>query len=74
VILAATAVKHSFDDWAGGCSLCMTFAVDTYKSMKNTVLDTYLTFSRYIYSAIQKLGKYPTRDGRINPGDTYGQD
>jgi hypothetical protein len=40
VLLATTAVKHSFDNGAGGSFLRAVFEADTYMSMQNTVLDT----------------------------------
>jgi len=47
--LFTTAVQHSLDIWAGGNFLSVVLEVNTYKSMKNTVLDTCIWhFSRYI--------------------------
>jgi hypothetical protein len=40
LLLAATAVKHSLDNWAGGSFLRVVFEADTYKGMQNSVLDT----------------------------------
>jgi hypothetical protein len=40
LLLAATAVKHSLDNWAGGSFLRMVFEAVTYKGMQNSVLDT----------------------------------
>jgi len=40
LFLAATAVKHSLDNWAGGSFLCVTFEVYTYKGMENSILNT----------------------------------
>ena len=40
LLLAATTVKHSLDNWAGGSVFCLTFEADIYKGMQSTVLDT----------------------------------
>jgi len=40
LLLATTAVKDSFDNWAGGSSLRVVFEVDTDQSLQNTILDT----------------------------------
>jgi len=40
LLLAATAVKYSLDNWAGGSFLHVVFEADTSKGMHYSVLDT----------------------------------
>jgi hypothetical protein len=40
LLLAATAVKHSLVNWAGGSFHRVVLEADTYKGMQNSVLDT----------------------------------
>jgi len=75
LLLATTAVNHSLDNWAGGSFLIVGFEAHTYKSMRNTVLDTHIGHViRYIWWSIRTTGKYPTRDSKNDLGYNYGQD
>jgi len=42
LVLAAMAVKHLLDHWAGVGFLHMTFDADTHPSMQNSVMETHI--------------------------------
>jgi hypothetical protein len=42
LLLAATGVKHSLGNCAGGSFLRVVFEADTYKGMQNSVLDIHI--------------------------------